>query len=185
MKSFETLIICSPRRNTDPECITLHHLFHACALTLGLCCSLLHQSPPSVLTQSVWLGNAEPERWWQWRPSCRASQQMITGQMFSNAFFLSFSDCEKLNVMMKGINRESCDRQGLRVSTYREAAAGCKSSRCVSTADEGEGRKLNPTWHCEPLTSVCGRKQLFYLHYWVWSTVASRDFSSYKLKPAS
>lgn len=53
--------------------------------------------------------------------------------------------------------------------TYIEAADWCKSSRCVSTADEGEGRKLNPTWHCEPLASPWGRKQLFYLHNLLWS----------------
>lgn len=60
---WNKIIYSSRRLNMHLEYITLRHLFHACALCL--CSSILHQSPSSVLTQSLWLGNAERERRWQ------------------------------------------------------------------------------------------------------------------------
>lgn len=146
------------------ECITLHHLFHAYALSLCLCSSILHQSPSSALTQSLWLGNAEPERRWQWLLSYCVSEQ--SQGRCSSMLFLTVAVIMQTKCKAEG-KKESPAISGDSGYTYIEAADWCKSSRCVSTADEGEGRKLNPTWHCEPLASLWGRKQLFYLHNWV------------------
>lgn len=160
------IIIYSPHRdNMYLECITLHHLFHACAHRICLCSSISHQSPSSVLTQSLWLGNAERERRWQWLWSYCVSQQSQT--RCSWMLFLTIVVSVQTEAKLRGKESPAISRDSR--YTYIEAADWCKSSRCVSTADEGEGRKLNPTWHCEPLASLCGRKQLFYLHNSLWS----------------
>lgn len=86
------IIYSSCRKNMHLEYITLHHLFHACALSLCLCSSILHQSPSSVLTQSLWLGNAETERRWQSLLSYCVSHAAVTGQMFIDVFAHSCSD---------------------------------------------------------------------------------------------
>lgn len=135
-----------------------------CTQTLCLCSSILHQSPSSVLTQSLWLGNAEAERRWQNLLSYCASQQSQDRCSSINIDALSHICSKRANWMQGWGGRESPAISGDSRYTYVDAADWCKSSRCVSTADEGEGRKLNPTWHCEPLASLWARKQLFYLH---------------------
>lgn len=75
----------------------------------------------------------------------------------------------KLNARMRG-EKEPCYQRGLSLYLYR----GCwlmqkQQMRQHCRRGGGEGRKLNPPWYCEPLSSLWGRKQLFYLHNWVES----------------
>lgn len=126
------------------ECITLHHLFHACAHRLCLCSSILHQSPSSVLTQSLWLGNAEPERRWQWLLSYCVSQQ--SQDRCSSMLFLTTAvnvqaewetECEAEG------ERESCYQRGLSVYLYR----GCwlmRKQQMRQHCRQGGGEEAEP-----------------------------------------
>lgn len=163
-------IICSPRR--EQQAPWMHNATASVVMLVHCLCScILHQSPSSVLTQSLWLGNAVRERRWQWLLSCCVSQQSQDRCASMGGF--SPHRCSYCANWMRGWGEnESAAISGDSGYTYIEAAGGCKSSRCVSTADEGEGRKLNPTWHCEPLAILWGRKRLLYLQYRVSSPVA-------------
>lgn len=75
-----------------------------CTQTVCMCSIILHQIPLSMLTQLVWLGNAEAERRWQRLPSFNASRQSQGRFLFM--FSLQMCWACKLNARLRSEGKE-------------------------------------------------------------------------------